>query len=534
MRIFFLIVILSFGLSLQAQQVPLNEGVQNRLNELLMESDSSIFSGFRSMNWLELSQLNILTKTSLADSVFGINASQQPGYFLRNISTSNWIKATGKNSVFTVDPYLDATLGKSNRKDGLLKGLSAGIRTQAVFNNKFSFNLDIITNANQFPLYVDSQITLRNDIVPGANKASHKNDRFLYSYLNFNATFTPGKYFLISAGYGKQFIGDGYRSLLLSDNAFNYPYVRLQARLWKFTYNVLYNRYINKDWYMVDGESQPKYSTIHYLGINFSKRFQLGLFDNVTWLAKDTNFNRGFDVEYLNPLIFMRPLEFSIGSPDNAMVGLNFKYQLYKNGYLYGQIALDDINLKRSLDNHAQHYGNKYALQAGIWNKDIFGVPGLSYRFEWNGVRPYEYGHGVGDNISLNYTHYYQPLADPFGANFHEFISYFNYTNKRWYGSLENIYTIRGENPGLPYNNGEDLWGGEEGVPQFGSKTLQGIRHKYSYNRLSAGYLINPANRLSLQADVVYRSNKAVRTNQSEFYFSFGIRTNIFNFYHDF
>ena len=47
---------------------------------------------------------------------------------------------------------------------------------------------------------------------------------------------------------------------------------------------------------------------------------------------------------------------------------------------------------------------------------------------------------------------------------------------------LENLFTIRGENPGLSYNNGEDLWGGEDGVPNFGSKTLQGIRNKYFYN----------------------------------------------------
>lgn len=534
MRLFLSTVIILISSAVKAQQIPLNQSVQNRFNSLTLQSDSSIFTGFRSSNWLEFNQSEVRNKTALADSAFGINTSGSHGYFLNHPATDNWIKAIGKNSVFTIDPYLDATFGKSNRSDGVLTTLAAGIRTQAVFNNKFSFNLDLITNSSQFPMYVDSVIALKNNIIPGANAASVRNNRFNYSYLNFNATFTPSKYFLISAGYGKQFIGDGYRSLLLSDNAFNYPYVRLQARLWKFTYNVLYNRYINKNWYMVNGQSQPKYSTIHYLGVNFSKRFQLGLFDNVTWLAKDTNFNRGFDVQYLNPIIFLRPVEFSIGSPDNAMVGLTWKYKLYTKGFLYGQIALDDINLRRSLDNHAQHYGNKYALQAGIWNQDIFGIQGLDYRFEWNGVRPYEYGHGVGGNISLNYTHYYQPLTDPFGANFHEFISYFNYTNKRWYGILENLYTIRGENPGLPYNNGEDLWGGERGVPAFGSKTLQGIRHKYSYNQLSIGYLINPANRLSLQADVIYRSNKAQATNQSEFYFSFGIKTNIFNFYHDF
>jgi hypothetical protein len=414
---------------------------------------------------------------------------------------------------------------------------------QDVFNNKFSLNLGVITNVNQYPSYLDSVILSKYNkfdsssnkyIIPGENAAKlGSNNRLSYTNFNFNLTYTPSEYFLISAGYGKNFLGDGYRSLLLSDNSNNYPYLRLQARLWKLTYNVLFNRYTNNFWYDVDGSAQPKYSTVHYLGFN-TKKFQMGLFDEVLWIAKDSNFTRGFDFEYLNPLIFMRPQEFGIGSPDNAMIGFNAKYKIYKKGFIYGQVALDDFYLKESLDAHSQFYGNKYALQLGIWNKDIFNVDGLSYRFEWNGVRPYVYGHGVGGNISLNYTNYYQSLTEPFGANFNEFISMLNYTYKRWYGVLEDLYTIRGENPGLPYNNGENLWGGEEGVPAFGSQTMQGIKTKYFYNSLTVGYVFNTANRLGVEANIVYRSRKSDIVDQSEFYFSFGIKTSLFNLYHDF
>ena len=521
-----------------AQQIPLNQQVQNRLNELMMDADSSVFSGFRNMNWLELKQTGVIHKSSLQDSVFGLDASLKS-----NITNSNLIRAIGPNSVFTIDPYIEAGISKSSEKNDALTNFAGGIRMQGVFNDKFSFNLSVITNSDQYPAYVDSVIFTKYNhynfssgkyIIPGTNAGTLKNNnRFTNTNFDFNVTYTPNKHFLVAAGYGKQFLGDGYRSLLLSDNANNYPYIRLQAKLWKLTYNVLYNRYTNNFWYEVNGRPQPKYSTIHYLGFS-TKKFQVGLFDEVLWLGKDTNFSRGFDVQYLNPLIFIRPLEFTIGSPDNAMIGFNLKYKIYKNGFIYGQLALDDLNLKKSLDEHKQHYGNKYALQLGIWNKDIFNVKNLSWRFEWNGVRPYEYGHGVGDVVGLNYTHYYQPLTDPFGANFHEFISMFNYENKRWYGVLENVYTIRGENPGLPYNNGEDLWGGETGVPAFGSKTLQGIKTKYSFNQLTAGYLLNPANRLSIEMNIAYRSRNSSVVSQSEWLFGIGIKTNLYNFYHDF
>jgi hypothetical protein len=99
---------------------------------------------------------------------------------------------------------------------------------------------------------------------------------------------------------------------------------------------------------------------------------------------------------------------------------------------------------------------------------------------------------------------------------------------------LKICIAIRGENPGVPYNNGEDLWGGEEGVPALGSKTMQGIKTKYSYNSLTAGYLLNPANRLGIEAKIVYRSRKSSIVNTSEFYFNFGIKTSLYNLYHDF
>ena len=538
MRSLFVFILSLITSALFAQQIPLDRFVQNRLNQLLITADSSVYTSFRSMNWLELQQLNIIHKNAITDSAFGLNATDNGNYFLNHFTTDNWIKATGNNNVLAIDPILQGTIGVSSEKDKPLISGSAGLRLQSVINNKLSFDATFVGHSNQFPLYVDSLIVNKDYIIPGSIEAyRRKNRRFNYADVNLNFTYTPNEHFLVSAGYGKQFIGDGYRSLFLSDNATSYPYLRLQARLWKLTYNVLYNRYENKYWYSVNGRSQPKYSTIHYLGINVSKKLQLSAFDEVTWVAKDTNFKRGFDVSYLNPLIYMRPIEFSIGSPDNAMIGLAFKYNVFHQGYVYGQIALDDLYIGLTRDSGKQFFGNKYALQLGVWNNNVFGLKDLTWRLEWNGVRPYVYGHGVGSNISLNYTHYYQPLADPFGANFHEFISVFNYTNKRWYGALENVFTIRGEHPAdkpASFNNGENLWGGEANIIVYGDKTLQGNKVKYFYNQLSTGYLINPKNRLSVQADATYRRRWGTGIKQSEILFSFGIKTNLFNSYYDY
>jgi hypothetical protein len=511
-----------------AQQVPLSHLVQNRYNSLVLNSDTNIFTGFRAIDWLEAKR-TALVKTDLADSVFGLSANL-PQKGIRHLAENNWIQAGSKDLLLTADPYIDAALGYSSVKKKMLSPFSIGARLQGTYKDQFSFNFDVITNSLEMPAYVDAFIASHDNAVPGlVKKQINSSGRYNFTYTNFAFSYVPNKHFAATAGYGKQFIGDGYRSLLLSDNAYNYPYLRLKASFWKLTYNVIYGKYKNDK--IVDGGRQTKYSVSHYLGINIGKKMQLGFFENILWLAKDTNFNRGFDVQYINPMTFMRPIEYSLGSPDNAFLGFTGKYKFSSNVYAYTQLGFDDLNIGETLDRHQQHINNKYFLQLGAFAKDLFRLRGLSWRLEWNTVRPYTYGHRRTDQ---NYTHNHQALTHPFQANFHEFISIINYTKDRWYANLENLYTIRGENAGTIYNNGEDLWGGEGGAPTFGSTTMQGIKHRYAFSKLTVGYLLNPRNRLALQADVAFRNHNTSGYNQHELLFSVGIRTGLFNFYSDF
>ena len=513
------------------QSVPLDQNVQNRLNVLFQSADTSIFTAYRATDWLEFKHINNIRKEALADSIFGLHKNSSGLASINHLLNDNWIQLNGKKSIIAIDPYIEAGLGKSNQKNGSLLQSAIGIRAQGVFNDKISFGLGLYTSQSEFPAYVDAFIQSRANVIPGQNTGSlNSNGRYTYSHLDAHFTYVPNKHILLSTGYGKQFIGDGYRSLFLSDNSFNYPFIRLQARFWKFTYNVIYSKYVNTT--KIDGKYQAKYSATHLLGINLGKKWQIGLFDNILWLGTDSNNQRGFDVQYLSPIIFMRTVEFALGAPDNAMLGFTFKYNAFKKGYIYGQVGLDDIYISLSRQNHQQNYHNKYALQLGIWNYDIFRVKGLTHRLEWNAVRPYTYGH---EKVAQNYTHFNQALADPFNANFHEFISILQYNHQRWYALMENLLTLRGEKPpGQTFNNGEDLWGGQDSIPLLGSKTLQGIKHTYLFNKISFGYLLNPKNRLSLQADLIYRSQSYTGVKQSELYFSIGIKTNLFNTYHDF
>ena len=47
---------------------------------------------------------------------------------------------------------------------------------------------------------------------------------------------------------------------------------------------------------------------------------------------------------YLNPIIFLRPVEYSLNSSDNALMGLNWKFKSTNNSHIYGQFVIDEFS----------------------------------------------------------------------------------------------------------------------------------------------------------------------------------------------
>ena len=55
---------------------------------------------------------------------------------------------------------------------------------------------------------------------------------------------------------------------------------------------------------------------------------------------------RGFDVNYLNPIIFYRAIEFETGQDaGNAILGASAKYKWNDKINLYSQFILDEFSL---------------------------------------------------------------------------------------------------------------------------------------------------------------------------------------------
>ena len=156
-----------------------------------------------------------------------------------------------------------------------------------------------------------------------------------------------------------------------------------------------------------------KFTATHFLSWNVSPQVSLSLFETIIWAARDSLNNRGFDLNYLNPVIFYRPIEFSLGSADNAIIGFGMKYIASESLSFYGQWTIDEFLLENFIS-RSGWWANKFGLQLGNSYFNAFGVEDLVIKTEFNLARPFTYSHG---NVTQNYGHFNQPLAHPLGSN---------------------------------------------------------------------------------------------------------------------
>lgn len=433
---------------------------------------------------------------------------------------------------------------------------SLGVKSDLVYSSKrnkknlLAFSYTFIFNQSRFPGYIRSY-TAKTRVVPGQGYARPAKWGYRYNDISFYLAKNAGRYFVFETGMGKNFWGDGHRSLFLSDVAPSYPYLKITTTIWRLKYVNLWANF--KDitqgydkWF----NAENKYGAFHFLSWNATKRLNLNFFEAVVWKAKTEGHTRGFDVNYINPVIFYRPVEFSLGSPDNMLMGFGTHYNIGKKHRVYGQLLLDEFLIKEVKAGFSHlinpgdstiKYGswfNKQGFQLGYKYFDVAGIKNLNFQTEYNYVRPYTYSHR---EVSENYGHFNQPLAHILGANFSESVSLLRYTHKKWYFEAEFLHYFTG----LDSNNshfGQDIFkptfdspdGGNIVVNQYGNRVGQGIKTNVNFISLKTSYLMFPSINLRIEAEYIYRTQKPAVSGQSTNYFSLGFRTTMDRLIRDF
>jgi hypothetical protein len=428
-------------------------------------------------------------------------------------------------------------IGQSNDSADIGQNLEAGLYLGGYLTNYVSFSFNYVYSENRYADYIEERIQ-RTGVVPGIGYARERNDRFVNEIRAWNVMVKPVDYFNLQFGVDKNFIGNGYRSLLLSDNSNFNPFAKLTLKIWKLKYQVLYSNYthvVQDPGFEVTGKVN-KYSTSGFLSMNFGKNLNVGLFQTVM-MYEDEQTGRSYDVNYLNPVVFLRPVEFSVGSPDNILLGLDFRYRFLKKNFLYGQFVLDEFLLSEVRANNGW-WGNKYGYQIGLKSRDVLNLKGLSLLAEHNYVRPFTYSHS---NPYQNYGNFNEAIAHTLGANFYEFIGRASYTRYRWLFQFHSMLAVKGEDFSSFDNYGGDIFKSNTSrTREYDNVTGQGISTRKQYYKVTAGYLVVPSWRWMFEVGYSYRHNKFVASeltgefSEYNYMIHFGIRTLLFNQYFDF
>jgi hypothetical protein len=514
--------------------IPFSHQNYNRFEGALNTQNSQLFTDVKPYLLSEVKQNYAYT---IAQDTLQKETSTWLG---RKLWNEHLLAIYGADYWFTLDPILDVRVGKNTNSQYSYTYLNQrGIVVSGGLGLQFNFYADIRESQGRFADYFNKYaysldpVGGYNAVIPGMGVATaFKANAFDFPVSSGYISYTPSKFFNFQFGQGKNFIGDGYRSLFLSDVASNYPYLKISTKFWKLKYTNLYmwlrdvRPEVNTDEYF-----EKKFVAIHNLSWQATKKLSLSFFESVVF---DNYQGRGFEAGYFNPIIFYKTVELNMGSAHgNGTVGLAFKYKLKDNMQAYGQLVLDEFTLKDVIKNNG-YWGNKFGYQLGGKYFDAFAIKGLNLQAELNIVRPYTYSHL---DPLLNYGHVNQSLAHAWGANFKELTLIARYTQKRWFAHAQLTIGKKGFDYDNTLSYGGDIYQSYTNHFQnYGNTIAQGNTANISTARLNTGYLINPKTNLKAFISITARNFSPIQETltfpkENTLWFQVGLRTDLGNWY---
>jgi len=523
---------------------PYTRAAAAHLGERLLSGDSLAYSN-GTLSRADRYNAQYLLKDNWMYSPLGdsLNVSKQPilTYFYRDQTDLYHVQT--KDFTFRLNPVLLLQGGK-NGGDNSISGLryvnTRGISFEGTIDQRLGFYGFLTDNQEAVPGWVQQRIG--RDNLTGGPVAPHEGYTKYFkgeggsAYDFFTArggvTYAATKHINVQFAHDRNFIGNGYRSLILSDYSAPYFFLKLNTRVWKFNYQNLFAE-LTAQRENADQVFPKKYLALHHLSFDVTNNFNIGVFESEVTGGP----GRGLEIQYLNPIIFYRAIEQQVGSADNALLGLDFKWNIKHRAQLYGQLVLDEFKVKEVFAGNGW-WANKQAFQLGGKLLDVAGVRNLDLQLEFNYIRPYTYQH---EDIYTNYQHYQQPLAHPMGANLTEVLGIVSYqplprltlVGKAFYtvqgldtrdaaGNLINY----GGNPLISYNSHPT---------EYGNRTGQGDKRRLFHADFTATY--QPRLNLFLDASFISRSNRTTSFTSSgyvESYASLAVRWSIAQRLHEF
>jgi hypothetical protein len=470
--------------------------------------------------------------TNHADS---IHAGQLPtnrkthSWLVRKLFHENIINIHAEHFALQINPLLNLELKKAGNADEMLFVNTRGIELMGKLGKSIHFYSSFFENQARFEPYVNEYI-IQNLVVPGQGAPKIKPGKpFDFSMASGWLLFDVGKYVNVQFGHSKQFIGEGFRSMLLSDNAFNYPFVKTLVRFGQFEYSIKWSQqqlfetvYYNYHF--------RKHFSVNYLSWIPKEGLEFGIFEGLVWPGNIAG-KKHFSVHFFNPILLFRTFQYGLNNEKNAITGLNAKIKLSRFAQFYTQFALDNFDGKNKANTN-------FGAQAGIKYFDLlhghYAKQKLFAQAEFNYISPYTYTH---HNPLQSYTHYNQPLAHPAGSGLLEQLFLLNYRYNNLQVRILSSFMVNSTDT-LNSNFGSQIPysanSGDQYLAKIGNIVGQGIKNILFKSTCELIYTMNPQYNLQVFSGIAYRKKSNRLNTESDYFISFGIRTQIGNYYYDF
>jgi hypothetical protein len=456
----------------------------------------------------------------------------------RKLFNEHLAEIRGENYYFAFDPLMNLHVGKTAESDSInLFQNTRAFQVHGEVMGKVAFYTSFFENQARFADFQTTYFEDRgeqryseskgyydtiNATIPGGGRTKpFKEGAFDYASAIAYMRYRLADFLAIQLGNHPHFVGWGHRSLLLSDNSFNFTQIKMDWQLGdKWSYTTMHGKQLNLfrrirnlgDTTFVTAVEEPyekKNFSVKYLSFKPIPQLSIGLFEAQVYFREDSIQSKWMHPLYFNPLPIVNTGVFGWENDDaKSILGLNFAWNFWKTKVFYGQFVMDEIG-------SAPQWGGQIGIKA---NKP-FGVKGLFIQGEVNTATSQLY---AANNRRLAYTHFNLPLAHSLGNGFSELVAKAHYSLNHLYLDFHIVY----------YKANRSI---------HNMQALFNTRGEYEKERTTVlmletelGYSFNSRTRLSVFLKGVYRSERIVSVENATNLFFVGLKTNVFNRYFDF
>lgn len=339
-------------------------------------------------------------------------------------------------------------------------------------------------------------------------------------YFDFAEAYLRADLSWFNLEFGREFLklGTGYSDrLVLSDNAPAMDLLKLDAHFGAVRYQFVHGSVLMEPAFT---QGLPEDDPLQYVNKYVAfHRLEVSAFGflNAAFSEAVVYDRTAPDWAYLNPLIFLKSAEHSLGDRDNTMLAFDLEFFPFGGYKFFGGLFVDDVDFSKL---GTDWWGNLFGWQGGAYAADVAGIRDVDLHVEYTRIDPFVYTHRLAGNA---YTNGEFGLGHRIGPNSDEWlVRVVARPAASLRGSAGFRYLRHGanvvEDGVLVFNAGGDILAGHREEDGDTSEFLAGVLTTTRSLELRAWY--EPVTNLTFAGEYAFRSATTGGTDTADNYFA--------------